>query len=56
MTENENLGERTIFFKEQRIAMATTKNDVEVYYLEKEDFWTALQKHLKGLLKDNTVN
>ena len=43
-------------FKEPRTAITTTKNDVEVYYLEKEDFWTALEKHLKGLLKDNTVN
>ena len=33
MNENQHLGERAM-----RTAMVITKNDVEVYYLEKEDF------------------
>ena len=52
MNENEYLGERALFFKEPRSATATAKGDVEVYYLEKQDFETVIEKNLKEYLKD----
>ena len=52
MNENEYLGERALFFKEPRSATATAKGDVEVYYLEKQDFETVIEKNLKDYLKD----
>ena len=52
MNENEYLGERALFFKEPRSATATAQIDVEVYYLEKEDFETVIEKNLKDYLKD----
>lgn len=61
MNENEYLGERALFFKEPRSATAKAKGDVEVFYLEKEDFITTIEKNLKEFLmnrlylQDNTV-
>ena len=52
MNENEYLGERALFFKEPRSATATAKGDCEVYYLEKEDFETVIEKNLKDYLID----
>ena len=52
MNENEYLGERALFFKEPRSATAKAQNDVEVYYLEKDDFETVIEKNLKDYLKD----
>ena len=52
MNENEYLGERALFFKEPRSATVKAKVDVEVYYLEKEDFETVIEKNLKDYLKD----
>ncbi len=52
MNENEYLGERALFFKEPRSATATAQTDAEVYYLEKEDFETVIEKNLKDYLKD----
>ena len=52
MNENEYLGERALFFKEPRSATATAKGDVEVYYLEKQDFETVIEKNLKEYLKE----
>ena len=52
MNENEYLGERALFFKEPRSATATAKGDVEVYYLDKQDFETVIEKNLKDYLKD----
>ena len=52
MNENEYLGERALFFKEPRSATAKAHGDVEVYYLEKEDFETVIEKNLKDYLKD----
>ena len=52
MNENEYLGERALFFKEPRSATATAQTDVEVYYLEKEDFETVIEKNLKDYLRD----
>ena len=52
MNENEYLGERALFFKEPRSATATAKGDVEVYYLDKQDFETVIEKNLKEYLKD----
>ena len=52
MNENEYLGERALFFKEPRSATATAHGDVEVYYLEKDDFETVIEKNLKDYLKD----
>ena len=52
MNENEYLGERALFFKEPRSATARAKGDVEVYYLEKQDFETVIEKNLKDYLKD----
>ena len=50
MNENEYLGERALFFKEPRSATAKAKGDCEVYYLEKEDFETVIEKNLKEYL------
>ena len=50
MNENEYLGERALFFKEPRSATATANGDCEVYYLEKEDFETVIEKNLKDYL------
>ena len=57
MNENEYLGERALFFKEPRSATATAHGDCEVYFLEKEDFETVIEKNLKDrlYLQDNTV-
>jgi len=61
MNENEYLGERALFFKEPRSATATAKNNVEVFYLDKEDFVTVIETNLKDYLlsrlylQDNTV-
>ena len=61
MNENEYLGERALFFKEPRSATAKAKGDVEVFYLEKEDFIQTIEKNLKEFLmnrlylQDNTV-
>ena len=52
MNENEYLGERALFFKEPRSATATAKGDAEVYYLDKEDFETVIEKNLKDYLID----
>ena len=52
MNENEYLGERALFFKEPRSATAKAHGDVEVYYLEKDDFETVIEKNLKDYLKD----
>jgi cGMP-dependent protein kinase len=52
MNENEYLGERALFFKEPRSATAKAKGDVEVYYLEKQDFETVIEKNLKEYLKE----
>ena len=52
MNENEYLGERALFFKEPRSATAKAHGDVEVYYLEKNDFETVIEKNLKDYLKD----
>ena len=52
MNENEYLGERALFFKEPRSATATANGDCEVYYLEKEDFETVIEKNLKDYLID----
>ena len=52
MNENEYLGERALFFKEPRSATATAKGDCEVYYLDKEDFETVIEKNLKDYLID----
>ena len=52
MNENEYLGERALFFKEPRSATARAKGDVEVYYLDKQDFETVIEKNLKDYLKD----
>ena len=52
MNENEYLGERALFFKEPRSATAKAHGDVEVFYLEKEDFETVIEKNLKDYLKD----
>ena len=53
MNENEYLGERALFFKEPRSATAKANHgDVEVYYLEKDDFETVIEKNLKDYLKD----
>ena len=52
MNENEYLGERALFFKEPRSATATAHGDCEVYFLEKEDFETVIEKNLKDYLKD----
>ncbi len=52
MNENEYLGERALFFKEPRSATAKAQGDVEVYYLEKDDFETVIEKNLKDYLKD----
>ena len=52
MNENEYLGERALFFKEPRSATATAKGDAEVYYLEKQDFETVIEKNLKEYLKE----
>ena len=50
MNENEYLGERALFFKEPRSATAKAHGDCEVYYLEKEDFETVIEKNLKDYL------
>jgi len=50
MNENEYLGERALFFKEPRSATATAHGDCEVYYLEKEDFETVIEKNLQDYL------
>ena len=50
MNENEYVGERALFFKEPRSATVTAKGDCEVYYLEKEDFETVIEKNLKDYL------
>ena len=50
MNENEYLGERALFFKEPRSATAKAHGDCEVYYLEKEDFETVIEKKLKDYL------
>ena len=61
MNENEYLGERALFFKEPRSATATAKGDVEVFFLEKEDFIQVIEQNLKEYLlsrlylQDNTV-
>lgn len=61
MNENEYLGERALFFKEPRSATAKAQGDVEVFYLEKEDFMTTIEANLKDFLmnrlylQDNTV-
>jgi len=52
MNENEYLGERALFFKEPRSATAKAHGDVEVYYLEKDDFETVIESNLKDYLKD----
>ena len=52
MNENEYLGERALFFKEPRSATARANGDCEVYYLEKEDFETVIEKNLKDYLID----
>ena len=52
MNENEYLGERALFFKEPRSATAKAHGDCEVYYLEKNDFETVIEKNLKDYLKD----
>ena len=52
MNENEYLGERALFFKEPRSATAKAHGDVEVFYLEKDDFETVIEKNLKDYLKD----
>ena len=52
MNENEYLGERALFFKEPRSATAKAHGDAEVYYLEKDDFETVIEKNLKDYLKD----
>ena len=61
MNENEYLGERALFFKEPRSATATAKGEVEVFFLEKEDFIQVIEQNLKEYLlsrlylQDNTV-
>jgi cGMP-dependent protein kinase len=50
MNENEYLGERALFFKEPRSATARADGDCEVYYLEKEDFETVIEKNLQDYL------
>ena len=52
MNENEYLGERALFFKEPRSATATAHGDCEVYYLEKEDFETVIEKNLLDYLNN----
>ena len=52
MNENEYLGERALFFKEPRSANAKAYGDCQVYYLEKDDFETVIEKNLKDYLKD----
>ena len=55
MNENEYLGERALFFKEPRSATARAKGNVEVYYLDKQDFETVIEKNLKDYLKDYAI-
>ena len=55
MKENEYLGERALFLKEPRSAIVKAHRDVEIYYLEKNDFETVIEKNLKDYLKDNIV-
>ena len=61
MNENEYLGERSLFFKEKRSATAIAKIDSEVFYIEKEDFDSVIDKNLKEYLlnrlylQDDTV-
>ena len=61
MNENEYLGERALFFKEPRSATGTAQGDVEVFYLEKDDFMQVIENNLKDYLlsrlylQDNTV-
>ena len=52
MNENEYLGERALFFKEPRSATARAHGDCEVYYLEKEDFETVIEKNLLDYLNN----
>ena len=50
MNKNEHSGEKALFFKEPR--PATTQAHGDVYYLEKKDFETVIEKNLKDYLKD----
>ena len=50
MNENEHLGERALFFKEPRSATAKAKIDVEVFYLEKDDFDSIIDIDMKEFL------
>ena len=52
MNENEYLGERSLFFKEKRSATAVAKIDSEVFYLEKDDFDTIIDKNMKEYLSN----
>lgn len=61
INQNDYLGERALFFKEPRSASAISTSDVEVYYLEKEDFLSCIEENMKKhllnrlYLQDNTI-
>lgn len=61
LSTNCYFGERALFYKEPRSATAIANGDVEVFYIEKDDFGSTIDSNLreylqsKLFLQDNTI-
>ena len=59
--EKEYFGERALFFNEARSATATSKGDVQVFYISQQDFKSNIEDNMKEhlmnrlYLQDNTI-
>ena len=60
--QNDFLGERALLISEPRSATAIANNDVEVFYLDKQDFLLSIEDNMKKylinrlFLQDNTIS